>query len=420
MKHLVVVDANLPTLQTLKAAKALSHRVTFVRCLTFSAIPDSEEARQVLSSLDEIVDMAETSDPLALSEVGEAIHRRHPVDGVLTQAEFSVEATAYLAHRLDLAFTSVEGARNARHKAVARKLLQEASVPSAKFGLATSLTEAEQIASTIGFPVIVKPASGADSMYAAVAHDAEQVRAATAAILASPDSLPLQLKTQFSRGALIEERLIGDLVSVELGVIDGHFEHFGVSGRVRGESDETIELGTCTPCRLAEPDREKCRRYAETVCRVLGLDFGVFHLELMMTAAGPVLVEANPRLMGGIMPRVYELATGMHLSQQLISMALDRKFLPYPTATRCATSRKVQVTRSGTLDASLDLSALREWASELDHFSTTSLLRPGREVARGEILARIVVTGADNDAADKRAAAALNEIEVRLGVALER
>jgi biotin carboxylase len=60
------------------------------------------------------------------------------------------------------------------------------------------------------------------------------------------------------------------------------------------------------------------------VARSVGLDFGIFHIEIILGKHGPVLVEANPRIMGGNMPTVFKLATGIDAYDLLVDMYLTR------------------------------------------------------------------------------------------------
>ena len=119
-----------------------------------------------------------------------------------------------------------------------------------------------------------------------------------------------QVKEQFSRGILVEQRLAGQMVSVEIGIRGDETHVLMVSGRQNGEIDECLPMGIFMPWYLPQSEYAQCVDYAERVCQMLGLTFGLYHIEIMLTASGPILVEANARLMGGIMTRVYRVVTG--------------------------------------------------------------------------------------------------------------
>lgn len=48
------------------------------------------------------------------------------------------------------------------------------------------------------------------------------------------------------------------------------------------------------------------------MCRALGLDLGIFHVEVMHTPSGFRLVEVNPRLTGGSLPDIISSIAGVH------------------------------------------------------------------------------------------------------------
>src|SRR6185436_9912191 len=84
-------------------------------------------------------------------------------------------------------------------------------------------------------------------------------------------SLSPTLHEQFGRGVVIEEKLVGELVSVELGMLDGRPLHYMISGRYRGSVDETVEVAGCMPARLDPVSWRACEDYAVRVCHALGL-----------------------------------------------------------------------------------------------------------------------------------------------------
>ena len=113
------------------------------------------------------------------------------------------------------------------------------------------------------------------------------------------------------------------------------------------------------PAQISKSEAEACYQYAEQVCKVLGLDLGVFHVEIMITPSGPVLVEANPRAMGGMMMTAYECATGADFCDHIINLHLRRKLAePLPTPHRAATVRKIIPRRNSRTSLTLDLSWL--------------------------------------------------------------
>ncbi|MGD3111814.1 ATP-grasp domain-containing protein [Streptomyces sp. YGL11-2] len=191
-----------------------------------------------------------------------------------------------VCRKLGLRGTATDGVLTARRKDECRAALEQAGLASARYAPA----ETEET----GYPVILKPPSGADRLLSYVVGRATEAAACCQGMLTGLDAVPSQWHEQFRRGILVEEYLVGTLVSVELGSREGEFFPFAVSGRFRWAEDEVGELGSYIPAHLPEEQAAICVAYAVDVCRAIDLDLGVFHLEIMVTDRGPVLVEGNP------------------------------------------------------------------------------------------------------------------------------
>jgi biotin carboxylase len=237
-------------------------------------------------------------------------------------------------------------------------------------------------------------------------------------VLAEIDGLPPLMREQFAKGVLLEEHLAGDLVSAEIGAVDGEYHHFMISGRIRARHNECLELGAFMPSQLPHDETAACFDYAVRTCATLGLDIGIFHIEMIATTRGPVLVEANPRLMGGVMPSLYANVTGFNIRRDLIDIHVDRTL---PAAQRhprrFVTTRKVMTAEGGRLSTALHLDWLRAHDKHLVAFDDY-LLRPGREVAELTILARFQVTGTSPDHATDVADTLLDSAEEAIGLPL--
>lgn len=417
MAHILFVDSNLPGIQTLGRAKALGHHVTLLRGTEYTMYADTPATRSVLASLDHVVEMGVTSNVQQVLDVALDLARKTPFDAIVTQHDYPSESAAAVAEALKLPFMSLQAVRNARCKEEARRLLDAMGIPSARWALANSVTEALRATEEIGLPVVVKPSSGSDSILAARCDTLQQVAAAVESIFDGRKKLPRQMREQLSRGILVEEHLGGPLVSAEIALHQGKIIRYMISGRVRAISDETIELGAAMPASIPDDVRESCFEYAEAVVRALSLDFGFAHLEMIITPRGPILVEANPRLMGGIMPRLYEKVTGHNILDDLLALHLGHSRTEPPSPRRFATTRKVMLAQEGTLSDRCSPAEIAAITSDMDVFDAPGIL-PGARVARHGIVGRLVASAPSMEAADARANKALRDLSKLLGVPL--
>jgi biotin carboxylase len=419
MAHLLFVDANEAAFGVMHRAVELGHRVTFIGA-DLRQYREDRTVQTVREHLARSLDVEATSDASALVEALRQVEQVDPIDAVFALEESAVEATAVACRDLNLPFTNADGVQNARNKERARKLLAEAGLPSARFAKVARVADAVRAADEIGYPVVVKPASGLDSIMAHRANDAEQVRTFAQEIAESPREAPVQFREQFSRGILVEEYLAGELVSAELGVLDRRTYRFMVSGRAMASVNECIEMGVTMPANVTSAEAESCYQYAESVCKVLGLDLGIFCIELMLTNDGPILVEANPRLMGSAMPEIYRLATGEHIGDSLFNIHLRtpiERRLPKPKG--CVTVRRLLPREDAVLSQEIDLGWVDEVKSHLVRFLNYSLF-PGAPVKQMEVTGRVFIRGENWADATLKAEQVLDRVERSLGVELVR
>ena len=410
--HIVFVDSNEAALEAIECAKDEGHRVSFIESAD-PYYPRTAENLRLIGRADWIARDVVTTDVAAVTAALAECHAWHPIDFAVTQFELIAEAVALSCKALGLRGTSPDAVLITRHKDLLRAALREAGLAMPSFAVARDCDEVLAAADAIGYPVVIKPPSGADSKLVSVAGDPAQARAACAHAL-DLDAVPPLWREQLARGFLVEEHLAGPMVSVEIGMRDGRGYLLCITGRTRARDDEVIEIGGHIPAELPEDQARACAAYAESVCRTIGLDLGVFHLEMIVTPRGPVLVEANPRIIGGILPTVYRHAAGHSIYRVLLQVVSGARV----DCTRgvfdgCVTGRRFFARTDGRLPGSWDTSWLAGYAGELIRFDPPEALglRPGQPVRRGDVLARVIVRGADYAATVKTGA----QITARMG-----
>jgi biotin carboxylase len=317
-----------------------------------------------------------------------------PDSGVLTWDETALEATAAAAEKLSLRHMSARAAARCRDKYQTRRLLAEAGLSAVRYGLAHSAEEAEQIAGSLGFPVVVKPRALAGSIGVALATDAAQVRTAfDLAVGAEYATLPT------GNGILVEEYLDGPEISVESVVQDGVATCVHVVRKRLGFDPHFEEVGHLVTDWTTEPWAEQVRDLVVAAHRTLGVELGVTHTELRLTSAGPRIVELNGRLGGDLIPYAAWLASGVDMVAAAASLALGQtpdltrghersaevRFVYPPYDGRV---RHVDVTRAATLPGIAHTVVLAEPGSTL-------LLPPRQAIPR---LAALIAV-ADDEAA---------------------
>jgi biotin carboxylase len=243
------------------------------------------------------------ADPLAPLAVAREVHARAPLDFVVAMAELGLEPAAMVAEALGLpGTTSVATARLLRDKARMRALLREQGISPVTATLCTDLADAEEAARRMTMPVIVKPRDGSGSFAVRRVARAEDLVPAVAAVLASAPA-----------GAMVEEFLTGREFSVEAFSFAG--EHRVVAVTEKDILANFVEVAHLVPARITDDERHEIDRLVETFLTAVGVEDGPTHTEVILTAAGPRIVESHNRPGGDRIVRLVELACGVSLIQ---------------------------------------------------------------------------------------------------------
>jgi biotin carboxylase len=265
-----------------------------------------------------------------------------PVAGVTSSSEYFVATASEAARALGLPHPDPAAVRACRDKASQRSILHAAGVGCPDFAVARTSAQAVTAAGRIGFPVVLKPGAGSGSVGVRLCGDAEQVRAAAERVLES-DPAALGLPPQSA--VLIEQYLDGPEFSVE--TLDDRV--IGVTGKHLGAEPHFVEIGHDFPARLAPENRHRVGEVALAALRALGLGWGPAHTELRWSSGGIKIIEVNPRLAGGMIPRVVEIATGVDLIRSTVARAAGLELPPVPARTGGAAIRFLLPSEAGLL-----------------------------------------------------------------------
>jgi S-sulfo-L-cysteine synthase (3-phospho-L-serine-dependent) len=265
------------------------------------------------------------------------------VAGVTSSSEYYVGAAGEVARSLGLPHPDPDAVRACRDKHAQRLLLRAAGLPSPRFAAATSADEAVEAAAAIGFPVVVKPVAGSGSIGARRCASLPEVRAAASYVLCTD---PAELALPPQPAVMVEEYLDGAEHSVEtLGN-----EAIAVTRKHLGPEPYFVETGHDIPAPLSPANRAALSDAALAALRALGLGWGAAHVELRHAPGGPPrIVEVNPRLAGGMIPRVVQEATGIDMIWHLVASAAGRPEQPRPTRRQAASIRFMLAPGDGRL-----------------------------------------------------------------------
>ncbi|HEV7805076.1 MAG TPA: ATP-grasp domain-containing protein [Solirubrobacteraceae bacterium] len=356
MAHVVIVESKLTnSFEIVRQARLLAgHRVTFATSdlgvyLRGRAVEETD-----LRHAARVLELSDTASPPLLAAALERLHAGDPIDAVLTLNEPHVVATAVSARGLGLPHTPVCALRATRDKHTMRQVLAEAAVPQPGFRLATTLAQATRAAADLGLPVVVKPVDGSGSVDVAIVDgDLADVAERAACILARET---YGRSTRSMRRILIEEFVPGPVVSCETFSHEGRHELLGITDRTSPDHATPAEIGGCFPADVPQAAEvaDVCRRALDA----LGLRFGAAHTELVVGPKGPVVIEVNGRLVGGMIPELMDHALGGHVYLELIDAHLGAAPAQRRRPQGVACIRTIYSERDGVLRAVVPSPAL--------------------------------------------------------------
>ncbi|MEV6484907.1 ATP-grasp domain-containing protein [Streptomyces sp. NPDC051576] len=415
--HILMIECNPNGVAGIANALDLGHDVTLV-----SVDPDFYLAASPLAEAAyahpncHVVKSEQAFSIEELTALARRLHQARPIHGVTTYSEYHTVHTAAVAEALGLPGMSVTGARNARHKHLTRTTLAGTGIRQPRFAHVADADDpaaVEAAVREIGFPCVVKPSDGTASLHVLHLKDEDDLRAYLAELADVAD---------YGRGVvripdvLIEEFVTGELISVESCVLaGGEIVNLGLTDRPLSGFPHFIEMGATYFA--GHPLQDELFAMTSQVLSGLGVDFGFIHTEYLLGPDGPVLCEVNGRLIGGIVPSLMHLTSGVDPYLEVIRQALgERPELPFPGETT-AGGHWFGAPVAGTVEHI----GFDELTGLPGYHSALAYKKPGTQVTRlsrsnFDWIGHLIFTGADRAEVNKRCEEALDRVDLRMRV----
>jgi biotin carboxylase len=307
--------------------------------------------------------VVDTADPAAVVAACHALGAPG-LAGITSSSEYFVQTAARVATVLGLPAQDERAIGNCRDKATQRRLLRAARVTVPDFVACATAAEVERAAAELGGPVVVKPVYGSGSEGVRRCVNPGAARWWATRLLA------------VGRGRLlVEAEVPGPEFSVE--IIDG--EPVGVTRKHVGRPPYFVETGHDHPAELPPAAAAALTSVAMHAVRAIGHTAGPAHVELRAVPGGePAIIEINPRLAGGLIPRLVHLATGRNLVAEVVAAAAGRPAArSLHTAGRFASIRFLLPSRAGMVAEVTGLAAARGVPGVVD---AACVLAPGADI----------------------------------------
>ncbi|WP_066944135.1 ATP-grasp domain-containing protein [Streptomyces lushanensis] len=176
-------------------------------------------------------------------------------------------------------------------------------------------TAAAEVLRTIGLPAVLKDSAGTSSRDVWVVRDEEALRAALA-----------EAGRRSLTGALFAEPfLAGPLYSAETLSWDGDTRLLGVLSRQTSREPAVREEAAAFPVALPPGESAGIEEWAGRVLHTAGHHSGFAHVEFILTAEGPELVEINRRIGGALVGEALCRSLRTNVYDAMIDAALGRR-----------------------------------------------------------------------------------------------
>ena len=268
-------------------------------------------------------------EPLTIEDVL-AIYEKEQPEGVIVQ--FGGQTPLNIARELETAGvpiigTSPETIDLAEDRDRFRTIMDGLGIPMPEAGMASTLSEAIEVAGRIGYPLMVRPSYVLGGRGMEVVHDEEMLtRYVTAAVGVTPER-PILIDKFLENALECEADAIADGTNAFVPAVMEHIEYAGVHS---GDSACVIP-----PVTIPEWHLDTIREYTKKIAIELGV-VGLMNIQYAIANNTVYVLEANPRASRTV-PLVSKvcdiqmanLATRVMLGAKLADLGLEHRAVPH-------------------------------------------------------------------------------------------
>ncbi|WP_158247697.1 ATP-grasp domain-containing protein [Actinomyces qiguomingii] len=241
-----------------------------------------------------------------------------------------VRAIAAVARAHGLPAVSPETAAACTDKALMLQAVAQAGIPHPRFALASDLDELRAAVAQLGLPCIVKPLDSSGSRGV--------VQVNTEADL--PGALDYALAPSQESAVIVEELLVGREISCEVLCVNDVYHVLATTDKDTTGSPHFIETGHTQPADLDADTLAAAHGLVARCLAAVDMHLGPAHVEMMLTDAGPVLIEFGCRMAGDfVSSHVVPGSTGIDFLGLVLRQACGDRIEVPPSSGRAAAIR---------------------------------------------------------------------------------
>ena len=219
------------------------------------------------------------------------------IDGVITFWEDDVLLTSKIVDKFNFIGIPFSVAKKARNKFLFREFCQEQWIKTPRHKLIRSIRDIKAIISDFDFPLVIKPAYGAESAFV-VKVDTPDELVDTYNYIKRNMSTNIMSALSDGMDLFVEDYIDGDEVDIEILLQNGKIKFYSIADNDITSGPFFIETGQAIPSSLPDRNQLELVQMTEETLEKLGIFNGCIHYEAKITKNGPVPLEVNLR-MGG-------------------------------------------------------------------------------------------------------------------------
>lgn len=254
------------------------------------------------------------------------VAREEAVDGICTTGtDVAMITVGTVCDALGLSGVSLEGAKAATDKAIAKEKYREFGVNTAEFryvSTKTPLAEVEAVCEELGYPVIVKAVDSSGSRGITRVNE-------PAGIAAAVESA--QAVTRQSH-YLVEKFLVGEEFGAQAFVQNGKVEFILPHGDYVFQGDTGVPIGHFAPYDVHGLEDE-VRRQTELAIRAMGLDNCAINADFILCDGKPYVLEIGARGGATCLVELVSIFYGFDYYEKMLRVALGETVSFAPAVT---------------------------------------------------------------------------------------
>lgn len=318
MPHILIVGKKFSGL--VDKISHLGYTYTVLQDITTTKYPEKKLKHRIVADFSSIETVLEAVD---------TVHKKQPIDAVVSVYENYILTTALIGKHLGVHHLPISAAEACTDKFLMRSRFAEAPEKvSPGFATVNSEADVRAFAEQHSFPLILKPANLAKSLLVTKSNSLDEL------IENYTHSVSL-LQTTYKKYApnrtpklIIEEFLEGSIHSIDAFVDSEGTPHLldEIVDYQTGYDigyDDNFHYSRLLPSKLSQSDKQKLRHCADISVRALGMKNSPAHIEIIMTKDGPRVVEIGARN-GGYRERMHRLANDIDIVQASLDLALGK------------------------------------------------------------------------------------------------